>query len=206
MRDFLSAVGMAARRVGAGLALAITYACAVCAAQQPATDPAEPLARLHAGLVAAGAVGWPPERAAVARLVAESFDLPLIARTVLGARDAGATAAQRQRLADLIGRRMVRELMRRRPSGAADLQILGVRAIDQGEWLVASRVTMPKGEAAILQWRVQARPQGLRIVDGMRDGASAAITLRQEIAEAMRRRSLDDVIDELERRDAEAVR
>lgn len=206
MRYSLNAVWAAARRIGAGLALAIAYACAVCAAQQPATDPAEPLARLHAGLLAAGAAGWPPERAVVARLVAESFDLPLIARTVLGARDAGATDAQRQRLADLLGRRMVRELMRRKPSGAADLQILGVRAIDRGEWLVASRVSMPGGEAAIFQWRVHARPQGLRIVDGMREGASAVITMRHEIAEALRRRSLDDVIDELERRDAEAVR
>lgn len=207
MRSMAYAARRVARRLAAVLALALACAqAAASAAQTSPDDPAAPLVRLHAGLIAEAAVGWPPAQAAVARLVADSFDLPLIARTVLGSRAAGATAAQRQRLADLLGRRMVRELMRRKPSGAADLQILGVRAIDRGEWLVASRVSMPKGEAAILQWRVQARPQGLRIVDGMRDGASAVITMRQEIEAALRRRSLDEVLDELERRDAEAAR
>ena len=203
MRFSLHALWRAGRRVGAGLALAVTYACAVCVAQSPSGDPAAPLVRLHAGLLAEAAAAWPPERAAVARLVGDSFDLAFIARAVLGARAANATDSQQRRLAGVIGRRMVRELMRRKPSGESDLRILSVRALEGGEWLVASSVVMPRGEAAVLQWRVRSRPQGLRIVDAMRDGASAVITMRQEVAEALRRQTLDEVIDAIERRDAE---
>lgn len=184
-----------------GLALALAWAAA---AQPPSSDPAGPLLRLHAGLLAQAATGWPPERAAVARLVADSFDLAFIARAVLGARAASASEAQQQRLAAVLGRRMMRELMRRKPAGEGDLKILGVRAID-GEWLVASSVVMPRGEAAVLHWRVRARPQGLRIVDAMRDGASAVITMRQDVAEALRRQTLDEVIDAIERRDTESA-
>ena len=191
---------VAIRCATAGLALVVALA-RLSAGQPPAPDPSAPLVRLHAGLLAAAAAGWPPEPATVERLVRDSFDLPRIVSAVLGNQAASATAAQRQRLSDVLSRRMVRELMRRKPVDAGDLQILGARSIGADEWLITTRVVTPQGDAAILQWRVRARREGLRIVDGLRDGASAVITMRQEIAEALRRRSLDDVIAEIERRD-----
>ena len=191
---------VAIRCATAGLALVVALA-RLSAGQPPGPDPSAPLVRLHAGLLAAAAAGWPPEPATVERLVRDSFDLPRIVSAVLGNQAASATAAQRQRLSDVLSRRMVRELMRRKPVDAGDLQILGARSIGPDEWLVTTRAMMPRGDAAILQWRVRARLEGFRIVDGLRDGASAVITMRQEIAEALRRRSLDDVIAEIERRD-----
>jgi ABC-type transporter MlaC component len=155
---------------------------------------------LHAGLLAAAAAGWPPERATIEHLVRNSFDLPWIARAVLGVRGGTATTAQQRRLTDALGRRMVREMMRRKPTSAADFQILGTRAIDRDDWLVTTRFAMPDGSAVTMLWRVRARPDGPRIVDGLRDGVSAVITMRQEIAEALRRQDLDDVIAEIERR------
>lgn len=168
-------------------------------------DPNRPAAlvmRLHDGIMAAAGVGWPPDRRTIAQLVGNSFDLPAIASTVLGAHAAAATPAQRERLARALGNLLVRELMRRRPIPGDRFTVIETRATRPGEWLVITSVT-PSGEANInLIWRVRAESDGLRIIDTLRDGVSAVITEKSDIASALRNSTLDAVISELERRAA----
>jgi len=156
--------------------------------------------RLHDDIVAAGTTRWPPEPAAISRLVRASFDLPSIARAVLGT--AAATEPQRDRLADIIGEGIVRQVLHRRPDARDLFHIIETRAIGPAEWLVFTRV-VPAGQAEVtLAWRLRAGPAGLRVVDMLRDGVSAVITRQQDIKAALRTRDLEAVIDELARQAA----
>jgi len=158
--------------------------------------------QLHDGIVAAATAGWPPQPQAIARLVGDSFDLPAIASAVLGRAAAAATPAQRDRLARALGNSLVRELARRRPAQADRFSVIETRATQPDEWLVITGFT-PAGEPAInLAWRIRAGPAGPLIVDVLRDGASAVITEKQDIAASLANRDLDAVIAEIERRGA----
>ena len=156
--------------------------------------------QLHDGIVAAATAGWPPDRQTIAQLVGGSFDLPVIASAVLGQRAASATPAQRERLARAVGNLLVHELMHRRPAPGDRFAVVETRATLPGEWLVITSLT-PMGEATInLTWRVRGESDRPRIVDTLRDGVSAVITEKQDIASALRNSTLDAVIAELERR------
>jgi ABC-type transporter MlaC component len=175
----------------------LAFVCATARAA-PGNDPTALVTRLHAGIVAAGTQRWPPERQAIARLLRDSFDLPQIARAVLGA--AAATQQQRDRLADVLGEGMMRQVLHRRTDPADRFDVVETRAIGPAEWLVFTRIT-PAGQTEVtLAWRVRAGPEGLRIM--LRDGTSAVITRQQDIKAALRTRDLDAVIGELARQAA----
>lgn len=169
-------------------------------AQSARSDPAGLITHLHDGIMAATTATWPPDRQSIARLVNESFDLPGIVVAVLGRHVAASTPEQRARLADGFGNLMVRELVRRRPAPGDRFAVIETRATLPGEWLVITRFT-PSGETAInLAWRVRADADGLHIVDMLREGVSAVITEKQDIASALSKSNLDAVTAEIERR------
>lgn len=168
----------------AGLLLLAPPACAA--------DPSAPVLRLHDGIVAAGTTSWPPDRVDLRRLLDDSFDLPALARAVLG--DTPATPSQHDALAAALAEDMLRQMLRRRPVPADRFDLLETRALGPGTWLVLTR-NAPADEAeAVLGWRVRAGPDGPRIVDVVRNGVSAVITRRHDIAAALRGRDLDSVI------------
>ncbi len=165
-------------------------------------DPATPVVRLRDEVVAAAGKAWPPDPHAIAELVGQNFDLDIIAAAVLGRRVEMATPEQRGRLAHALGQLMVHELMRHRPASADGFAVTATLQTVPGEWLVVTRSTRP-GEAAIqLAWRVRSGAGGLRIIDLLRDGASAVITERQDIAAALSRSDLNAVIEAIEHRAA----
>lgn len=167
------------------------------AAAAAGIDPAAPVLRLHAGIVAAGAASWPPDRQALERLLGDSFDLAGLARAVLGT--TAATPQQCEKLAASIGAAMLQFVAQHRPDAADRFDLLETRSIGAGDWLVLTRVAPAGQPEAMLGWRVQARPDGPRIVDVLRNGVSAVITRRHDIAAALRSRDLDTVIAELAR-------
>lgn len=166
------------------------------------SDPAEPVLRLRAGIIEAAALQWPPPLAPITQLVDSTFDLERIARDVLGRQTETYSVAQRDRLARALGQRMVREMLRRKPDPADGFRVLAERQLPGGEWLIMTRVE-PHGEDPImLSWRVIPDRDGFRIVDILRDGVSAAIIQREDLASALRTRPLDAVISDLEQRGA----
>lgn len=169
------------------------------AAASPA--PADPVLRVHAALVAAADAGWPPPPRILEPLIAENFDLDAITRSVLGRRDDNASPVQRERLSRALGRRMVREIMHQRPVGRDDgFAVTDIRAIGSKEWLVTTHVHPAGASMLALAWRVRERSGEPRIIDVLRDGASAVITQHDEIVAALHQTDLDGVIGEIERR------
>jgi ABC-type transporter MlaC component len=176
------------------LALVLLLLATPAAAQ---SDAAAPVVRLHDRLIA---LTWPPDRAAVERLVAQNFDLPVIAREVLGG--SGASPAQRTRMATVLGARLSREIVRAGPFDAKDgFTVLGRRSLGKGEWLITTRARPPGEDAPVtLAWRVRQAGGRQTVVDVLRDGVSTVGTLRDDVRTALRRQSIDAAIEQMERR------
>jgi ABC-type transporter MlaC component len=175
------------------------------AANSP-VSPMGPITILRSGLLALASGEWPPQAVALFPLVAETFDLSGITRSVLGSAASSLTPDQATRFAQVFGQRMVRELMRHRPDPEKDrFAILETRPIGPAEWLVITSHELPAGTAGgpvVLSWRVRALPEGPRIVDLSRDGISAIQVQRNDIAIALRTRSLEKLLTDIESRAA----
>ena len=172
-------------------------------------DPAAPVVRVRAGLMAMSAHGWPPTQEAVEGLLARNFDLDDIARAVLGPQAPPITPAQSRRLSHALGLRLARELVRAPPPGEGDgFAVVGRRSIGPGEWLVTTRGGGRGGMASpeapdqplVLTWRIKMSRGSPRIVDTLRDGVSSVAVQRQDLAGALHGRTPDQVIDLIERR------
>jgi ABC-type transporter MlaC component len=164
-------------------------------------EPAAPVLRVHDALIAAADAGWPPPSRILEPLIAQNFDLDAITRTVLGRRDDNASSMQRERLSRALGRRMLREIMHQRPSSRDDgFAVTDIRAIGSEEWLVTTHVQPAGASMLALIWRIRNRSGEPRIIDVLRNGASAVITQHDEIVAALHQTDLDGVIAEIERR------
>ena len=177
-------------------------------AQPPPDDPGAFILRLRADVLAAGADGASDAaRTALERVIREAFDFGAIAQSVLRNVAIPATADQRVRLARALARRMSDELVRR--GGGADhgFRIAALREAAAGEWIVVSQVMPPDAPLTVLAWRVRLVDGRLRVIDVVRDGISAVIVQRDAISSAVAAgRSLDSVIDDIERRSGAARR
>jgi ABC-type transporter MlaC component len=166
-----------------------------------ATHPAErAVDELHTRIVTLAAKGWPPDRKAVESVVAQSFDLELIAREMLGSTKS--TPAQRSRLASALGARLSREIVRAGPYSQNDgFRILARRELSRSESLVTTRATPPgEDQPVTLGWRLRAAGGRWVVVDTLRDGVSSVGTQRDDLRTALRRQPLDAVIEAMERR------
>lgn len=176
-------------------------------AQPAPDDPRDFILRLRADVLAAGAPERPrgEARAALEQVVAAAFDLAAIAQAALRPAGERASADQRDRLARALARRMGGALDRRAGAAAYGFRIAALRETAAGEWTVVSQVTPPDAPAGappgVFAWRVRRVDGRLRVVDVVRDGVSAVIVQRDEIAAALAAgRSLDAVIADIERR------
>lgn len=184
-------------RPGTWICAALALFAGLARAEPRTADAAQVVMRFHDG-VAAGA---PAGRAGLAGLIEQNFDLAAIADAVLGRR--AASPDERDRLARALAARAAGELIRHRPGEGDRFELVETRALGPGECLVVTRLARV-GEAGVsLAWRVRARPAGPRIVDVLRDGTSAVITAKSDLAATLARDGIDAAIAELERRAGE---
>ena len=167
----------------------------------PLEEPSAPLLRMKTGLSEAAKHGWPPLRHEVERLVAENFDLMAIARSVLGNRMNSVTPSQHEHLAHALGSRLVREIMGQ-AQPPSSLIVSNIRTIGAGEWILSVETPKDARPALVHGWRIRSSEGQMRIVDVLRNGTSAAITQRDELAAALRKSDLDTITTEIERRSA----
>lgn len=155
-----------------------------------AADPAAPVRTFVAGAPGRSA-------AQIAQLVGETFDLDALATAALGA--APATAEQRRRLGQAIARRIAAETVAR---GDRHVQTVVARTkpIGPGQWLITTQTPRRNMEPLLLSWRVSNAGGALKIIDVLRDGTSSIGVQRREIATALRRQTLDAVINAMEQR------
>ena len=180
-RAFLDLSVTGRRLAVAGLAL--VFAWSLAPAAPGAQGPRAPLVQLQAGLAAA------PDDAALARLIADCFDLRRTAHAILAGLP-GADAQAEARLAAALGRRLQREL-RRPPPLPPTMTWIEDRVLGPGDWLVLTRIADPQGDAQVLSWRVRAGEGGARIVDLLRDGVSGMRARRAEFASLVRSSGLE---------------
>lgn len=168
---------------------------------QAADDPASRFIRdLQAQFARAAPIGKPGNAAELERIVLRAFDMDALARAALGSKAAGASAAQVRRLGRVYVRRVVRETLERRRKAKTEGTITGSKPAGPGQWLVTTRSMSLQNEPMVLAWKVKQYPAGLKIVDVLRDGSSLVNSERRTIQIALRTRSLDAVIAELEQK------
>jgi phospholipid transport system substrate-binding protein len=185
-------------------------ALAVAGAASAQTDPesaAQFVLRVRGELLAIPSTAASPDavREQVGRVIVDSFALDAMTRTVLGARAAGATAQQRDRLGRALARGMSRDFLQVQPDAAqAGFALIDSRTIADGDWIVRTRIARNRDTSTIVTWRVRRGADGLRFVDALRDGVSLVITRRDEMAAALRASGddLDAAIAAFERRSA----
>ena len=123
-----------------------------------------------------------------ASLLTAKFDLPRIARYVLGRYWIGASDDERRTFAALFGRWVVRSYSGRLSQYSQEtMKVTGARAKSGSGAIVASVIVHPQGPPTNVEWRVERGTEGWRIVDIDVEGVSMALTEREEIAAVIQR-------------------
>lgn len=151
-------------------------------------------------LQALGASGQALEEkeAAVRRLLANNFDLPLIGQFVLGRAWRKASAEQRDQYQTLFREFVLRTYSRRLGGySGQNFEILGTRPIGKQDMLVSTKISRPSGPPIVAGWRVRRGANGYNILDVIVAGVSMVVTQRSEFRAVIRRQGIDGLIEVL---------
>jgi phospholipid transport system substrate-binding protein len=120
-------------------------------------------------------------------LFREDFDVPEIARFVLGRYWRVATPDERQEFKSLFQEYIVRAYSARLGQYAGEpFRVVGARA-DGDETVVTSQIVEESGQAVAVDWYVSQTPAGYKITDVYVGGVSMAVTERDEFASVIQR-------------------
>jgi phospholipid transport system substrate-binding protein len=121
-------------------------------------------------------------------LLERGFDMPRIARYVLGRYWTTASDSERQAFAQLFDRWVVRiYAMSFKGYSGEQVKVVGARPEDQGE-VVTTEIDSSSGAPPIkLDWRVSNRGGAYKILDIDVEGVSMALTEREEITSVIQR-------------------
>jgi phospholipid transport system substrate-binding protein len=126
--------------------------------------------------------------AILADILSRGFDLPLIARFVLGRYWRPATPEQRDSYVELFGQFVIKTYSRRLGGFAgSSFDIVGAEPIGKSDFLVTTILLRKSGPSFKAGWRVRLTNDKHKIVDVMVEGISMALTQRQEFAAVLKR-------------------
>jgi phospholipid transport system substrate-binding protein len=115
-------------------------------------------------------------------LLAWAYDVPAMAKETLGPRWDAMTEAERKEFLDAFEEDVVGAYLRRmRPEGTT-LTFVGIRPPYEGNYLAASRYSVPGKRDQIWIWWMRPDGDSWRITDLLLNGKSAVDTERQEYA------------------------
>lgn len=186
---------MARRGVIAGLAAIMAFGLVLLAGAPRAQatgaeDPAGFVQDFSAKAVAVlGDQALSPERKAqeVRRLLTEGFDVPRIARFVLGRYWAKITPEQRAEYERLFEDYILVTYWRKLDSYSDEkIEVKNVRRKDERIATVSTRMVRSEGEPILLDWRLLRVDGKWRIVDFLVEGMSMALSQRSEFAAVVR--------------------
>ncbi len=139
-------------------------------------------------------------------LLTEAFDLPRIARFVLGRYWRTATDTEQAEFVALFEKFVVQAYSNRfRDLTGKKLIVQQATPIEDSYSLVISEIEIPNQPAVKINWRVQKTANNFKIVDVMVEGISMSITQRDEFAAVIRQSGgkVSGLIDALRRKTSE---
>lgn len=142
--------------------------------------------------------------AKLARLVAllnEATNLALIARLVLGRHWRDANEAQRLEYVRLFEALIVNNMAARLGRyGGESFAITDVRAADERDTVVATRVLRDNSPSWTIEWRVRRENERCAVVDIIVEGVSMVVTQRSEMGDIVAQRGIDGLIASMRER------
>lgn len=136
--------------------------------------------------------------AAFRRLLDDYFDLPTIARLVLGRHWRAAAPEQRESFAQAFEEHIVRVYTSRlRSYNGEEAEIRGTAARTARDAVVAMEVRRPEGPPLRLDWLVRRAESRYRVIDVAAQGVSLLVTKREEFDAVVERDGLDGLIAQL---------
>jgi phospholipid transport system substrate-binding protein len=134
-------------------------------------------------------------------LLSNGFDMPFIARFVLGKYWRKATPQERADYQALFTEFILQSYSRRMGGYSGEtFTVAGARAAGKRDVLVRTRIARPGGPAVKADWRVRPKGGQYRIIDIMVEGVSMAVTQRSEFSAVMRRRGMQGLLQILRAR------
>ncbi len=134
------------------------------------------------------ALAEPQREERLGLLLRRDFDLPRIARYVLGRYWTSASADERENFTRLFEQWVVQTYGARLSRYSQEtVTVTGTRPENGADTVVTSAIVHPSGPPTHVAWRVSGQPGSYRIVDIDVEGVSMALTEREEIAAVIER-------------------
>lgn len=134
-------------------------------------------------------------------LMSNGFDMPFIARFVLGKHWRKATPQQRSDYVALFTEFILQTYSRRMGGySGQSFAVAGARAAGKRDILVRTRIVRPGGPPIKADWRVRPKGGEYRIIDIMVEGVSMAVTQRSEFNAVVRQRGMPGLLQALRAR------
>ncbi len=131
----------------------------------------------------------------LADILSRGFDLPLIARFVLGRYWRRATPEQRDSYVELFGQFVIKSYSRRLGGFAgSSFDIVSAEPIGKSDFLVTTILQRKSGPSFKVGWRVRLIDDKHKIIDVMVEGISMAVTQRQEFAAVLKRDGVERLL------------
>jgi phospholipid transport system substrate-binding protein len=182
---------MSLRQVARTVIVLLALTGAAAPAGAAAANPADFIADLgkRAVDVLTSSTTEPQRESQFRALFDEGFDVPGIARFVLGPYWRTATEPQRQEFTKLFQAFIVHAYtVRFSAYHNEQFKVLGTRPEGDASSLVTSQILRQGGAPPVkVDWRVAKKPEGYKITDVIVEGISMAVTERQEFASVIQR-------------------
>ncbi len=133
--------------------------------------------------------------AILADILNRGFDMPLIARFVLGRYWRPATPGQRDSYVELFGQFVIKSYSRRLGGfEGTSFDIVGADPIGKADFLVTTILRPKSGPSFKAGWRVRLIDDKHKIIDVIIEGISMALTQRQEFASVLKRDGIEGLL------------
>lgn len=133
--------------------------------------------------------------AVLADILSRGFDLPLIARFVLGRYWRPATPKQRESYVELFGQFVIKSYSRHLGGfEGSSFDIVGAEPIGKSDFLVTTILHRKSGPPFKAGWRVRLIYGKHKIIDVMVEGISMAVSQRQEFAAVLKREGVERLL------------
>ena len=130
-----------------------------------------------------------------AETLRQGFDLPRIARFVMGKYWRRASPEQRDDYVDLFSRFVIKTYSQHLGGFAGSaFKIVGAKPIGKGDVLVRTIVQRSSGPPVKAGWRVREIKDQYKIIDVMVEGISMAVTQRQDFASILKRDGVEGLL------------